>query len=310
MMNNTMIIEEAELKEMLEELFERQVEVEIVEYPKMNEGTIKAFSLKPVGKNYSMKIHYDIIERLLTEGNVDKVSDWVEQIAEVLRQGPDGAAIQVIRDYNKAKENLVMCVCSIETNKELLLNVPHKTMEDLALYCKVEADTSYGGLDGQSAFTTVTWGLLHHWGIEEEELFNDAQKRNNTLSMCTMASVLKEEGCPDDVLQLMGYDTNDVDNVEKEYMFVVTNKCKLYGANALFNNALLKACAENLKDNIIIIPSSIHEVILLRESMVSSFEEVKEMVESVNSNEVAPCDKLTDSVYRFDATEGTLSRVA
>ena len=125
-----------------------------------------------------------------------------------------------------------------------------------------------------------------------------------------MASVLKEEGCPDDVLQLMGYDTNDVDNVEKECMFIVTNKCKLYGANALFNNALLKACAENLKDNIIIIPSSIHEVILLRESMVSSFEEVKEMVESVNSNEVAPCDKLTDSVYRFDATEGTLSRVA
>ena len=36
MMNNTMIIEEAELKEMLEELFERKVEVEFVEYEKMN----------------------------------------------------------------------------------------------------------------------------------------------------------------------------------------------------------------------------------------------------------------------------------
>ena len=305
MMNNTMIIEEAELKEMLEELFERKVEVEFVEYKKMNMGTIKAIALKPLGKNYSMNINYEDTCRLLTEGNVDRVSDWVEEMAERLSQGGPDDAVKTITDYSKAKENLVMCVCSIEANEELLSKVPHKTKEDLALYCRIMLDVPDG-----DASTTVTYSILEHWGISEAELFDDAQGRNNTLSMCTMASVLKEEGYPDELLQLMGYDTNDVDNVEKEYMFIVTNKCKLYGANALFNNALLKACAENLKDNIIIIPSSIHEVILLRESMVSSFEEVKEMVESVNSTEVAPCDKLTDSVYRFDATEGTLSRVA
>ena len=60
MMNNTMIIEEAELKEMLEELFERKVEVEFVEYKKMNMGTIKAIALKPLGKNYSMNINYEV----------------------------------------------------------------------------------------------------------------------------------------------------------------------------------------------------------------------------------------------------------
>lgn len=62
---------------------------------------------------------------------------------------------------------------------------------------------------------------------------------------------------------------------------------------------LLKNIWTNIGD-FFILPSSIHEVIVIADCEDIEVKELTELVQSVNAGSVAPEDKLTDSVYRFD----------
>lgn len=81
------------------------------------------------------------------------------------------------------------------------------------------------------------------------------------------------------------------------YPVIVTNRSGIYGA------ASVLAIAEQAEEQIgafYMLPSSVHEVILLPESMGVSYEEAALMVQEVNSSEVGPEDFLSDTVYRYE----------
>ena len=57
-----------------------------------------------------------------------------------------------------------------------------------------------------------------------------------------------------------------------------------------------------------ILPASIHEVIVVSTD-IGDPEDLKEMVEFVNSEEVAPEEQLSDNIYRYDHKNKTVSLV-
>ena len=61
--------------------------------------------------------------------------------------------------------------------------------------------------------------------------------------------------------------------------------------------------AERLGGDFFVLPSSIHEVLLVKDDGNASLPELKNMVEEVNATQVAPEEKLTDSVYHYDSKE-------
>ena len=64
---------------------------------------------------------------------------------------------------------------------------------------------------------------------------------------------------------------------------------------------ILKGVHEKLGEDFYILPSSVHEVLILKESdFPGPVEELKEMVATINRDQVEPVDRLTDTVYRFD----------
>lgn len=61
-----------------------------------------------------------------------------------------------------------------------------------------------------------------------------------------------------------------------------------------------------LGENFYILPSSIHEVILLRESFAEDAEYLRWMIQEVNATEVAPEEILSDRAYYYDRETDTI----
>ena len=70
---------------------------------------------------------------------------------------------------------------------------------------------------------------------------------------------------------------------------------------------LLKTVSEMLNGSFFVLPSSVHEVIVLPDDMGYSPDMLRDLVETVNTNEVSPAEVLSNSVYRFEAGGSALS---
>lgn len=73
------------------------------------------------------------------------------------------------------------------------------------------------------------------------------------------------------------------------------------GASVILYDGFLKFIAERLGKNFYILPSSIHECIVVPKESKIEKEMLLDMVVEVNCFEVSRQDKLTDGVYYYDA---------
>ena len=83
-------------------------------------------------------------------------------------------------------------------------------------------------------------------------------------------------------------------------MYVATNSKKLNGACVMIYDGLLRDFARKVGRSFYIIPSSIHEVILIPDTLDMDIRYMKAMVKEVNGTEVALEEVLSDNVYRYD----------
>ena len=83
-------------------------------------------------------------------------------------------------------------------------------------------------------------------------------------------------------------------------MYVLTNQSHLNGASALLYKDILRDFAHSLEENFYILPSSIHEVILVPANGIMSKNSLELMVKDVNQKEVSPMERLSDHVYFYD----------
>lgn len=115
-----------------------------------------------------------------------------------------------------------------------------------------------------------------------------------------MKDIMMSDGMPEEIADMMVQETP----VDKS-MYVVTNADKIGGAATIVYSDALEKLSEQLGTDLIILPSSVHEVIALSAEGLAP-EEMANMVVEVNENELLPEDKLSDHVYRYDAQAHTL----
>ena len=92
-------------------------------------------------------------------------------------------------------------------------------------------------------------------------------------------------------------------------MYVLTNKYKLWGAAAFLYPGVLKATAKRFGKDLIILPSSVHEIILIPQDDLEEFGDLSEIVKNINDHDVLPEEVLSDSVYRYCCEDDTFCRV-
>ena len=88
---------------------------------------------------------------------------------------------------------------------------------------------------------------------------------------------------------------------EDEKIYVATVPDKVHGAGVLAYQNFMDQAAEGAGGDFFILPSSIHEILIVPDNGEMWLKDLEAMVKEVNATQVAPADKLTDSVYRYDS---------
>lgn len=194
-----------------------------------------------------------------------------------------------ITEYEKVKDRLIMQAVPAERNKDMLADIPHKVVGDIAVVYRVELPES----PDSSATTLVTNKLLEQYGITPEQLHEDAvasQTRNHPPLFMNMSDMMTE---------LSG----SVIDLPESPIWVATTEAGQYGASAVQIPEFMDEAAERLGGDFFVLPSSVHECLFIRDDGSFDREQLEDMVRSVNATEVSEADFLSDSVYRYDASE-------
>lgn len=129
-------------------------------------------------------------------------------------------------------------------------------------------------------------------------IFNTAEYYE--FNIYPMKDMLKELGMAADEMAEI------TEGIPQTSMYVITSRGKSYGATALIYPTVFAKLADELQSDLLIIPSSIHEVIAVAEGEDISPEEYKEMVTTVNETEVLPEERLSEHVYRYLKEENSI----
>ena len=97
-------------------------------------------------------------------------------------------------------------------------------------------------------------------------------------------------------------------NRKDECMYVGTTERKTDGAVVISYPGFLDKACEEIGEDVFVFPSSIHEVVLVKESymlMSKSVDEADDFLKYVNGNGVAEEDVLSDKVYHYERVTQT-----
>ena len=289
------------VEDIKQKLYENDIDakVELHDVAKLNES-YEAITVTPAGSNIGVNVNIDRFYEAMEDGaNYDSVVDKAMGVIEKAIDEKPTVDVAALTDYDQMKDKLVMEVVSIEANADMLATVPHKEMEDMAVVYRFEL----GSDDDSRATLLATNQLIETMGVTPEQLHEDALKnapelkpaviKGMTEVMVEMMGVSKEE------LAMMGMPGDP----ENEQMYVATTPDKIHGAGVLAYQDFMDQAAERAGGDFFILPSSIHEILIVPDDGNATLSQLQDMVREVNATQVAPEEKLTDNVYHYDSKD-------
>lgn len=293
------------VKEMLTE--------EVSEYAVVLTGTVLKnngvvwhnITIKRKGMSVGMSIY---LEKFFMEycNRQKELKDIVREI--ITMENNSGIEIDIAKwytDYEKVKEKIRYKLVNYEKNKELLKKVPYEKFLDLVkvYYVNVEFDNV------QKGKIMIYNDHIKAWGITESEIKEVAEKNMENLipgmilPMEDMILNLVRSSEVDFKTELEIEEAIEEMFVQPEVrMYVATNKENVYGAALMCYSDIIKNFAHKMKSDFYILPSSVHEIILVpaEDGKIWHLEYLKDMVEEVNTKELPEEDILSDSVYYYN----------
>lgn len=208
-----------------------------------------------------------------------------------------------IQNYEHMKELLRVQLINKESNGERLSQTPHWDMDntDLTAVLRIYLPSPQTDM----ATILVTDKLLSTWGQDADALYQQALANTieqNPPKIDSLINII----CS---LQEGSNAWQEIPNftMEPYEQYVLSNSSNYFGASVLLYPEVLKQLSQNTNSNLFILPSSIHELILMRDNGDMDAAELQAMVASVNKTELVPEDILSDEVYYYDKNEQTLT---
>lgn len=184
------------------------------------------------------------------------------------------------------KGGLLVSLVNTERNRELLQSCPHIEFQDLSAICRCVIEDG----DGSHGSAPVTWNIANQWGMGRKELFTAAWENMKIKFPFSTVSL------------------QDLFGIESESgpIYIITNSAGFHGASALLCTGCLEDLANRLDSDLIIFPSSVHEILcvsVVKELDQKQIQDFRCMVQSINQDVVGEEDFLSDNVYFFNREE-------
>lgn len=230
------------------------------------------------------------------------IQDICSDILELFQSdsSSDCACEKDLADFQSMKSRIMMRLIHTDSNQELLLDVPHISYLDLSIVFYLFLDSSPSG----QVTALIHNDLLAKWEASTHALLKLALKNTPSTypaSFKSMTHIMK-----DIARQNLGCDYNEeyLDQLLSEEenlspLYVLSNQAGIYGACCMLYQNALKNFADSLGDDLIIIPSSIHEVLLTPNEGGLSYDYLNSMVANINRSEVPAEDQLSDHIYLY-----------
>ena len=242
----------------------------------------------------------DYIQDLLA-GEFEKVAK--KMVATVLGADIEYAngirknAEAFIGSFEAAKKNLILCVAP-----KVASEIVRSSILDLKLYVRISVGS------GESVAVTKT--LLDYWGIDEEELFAAAMESAMARGyrIISLAEYVNSEKWGPE-MEPESQSIMEATEVKSDMTYIVSNSESRYGASALVMPEILAKIAKllGITDRMVIIPSSIHEILIMRMNWDIPDKEICQMIQDVNAEEVEESEVLSSHPYYYNAKTGELS---
>lgn len=281
--------------------------IEVRQILKNNAVYLDGLSILMPGENLSPTIYLKPYFELYTqELTFMETVERIEQ-AYISNRKESHIDVEFFRDFEQVKSRLAFKLINYEKNRELLQLVPHRIFLDFAIiyYCIV-MDDSIG-----SATITVYNSHIEVWGVDEQAVYEAAKLNTPKLLPCIlmeMTEIIQEAADETDipnkevVFGEQSVETCLLDNKNTgsyPRMFVLTNKSRTFGAVTMLYPNILRCFADKVKSDLYILPSSIHEIIIIAKCELGRVISLADMVREVNDEQVQEEEILSYNVYEY-----------
>lgn len=237
----------------------------------------------------------------------------------------EDVSMEFFLDYEKIRGRVVYKLINYQMNEELLREIPYIPFLDLAVVFYYYMENEVFG-----AASILIYNIhMEKWKIDLNRLIADAEYNTPRVlgyRLTNMEDILREL-LRKDISRRASRKINDyrqgeeteefpvddlTDNImdcftderEENPMYVLTNRSNLNGAACILYPNVLKEFAERIGSDLYILPSSIHEVILIKAQGMGDADVLRNMVKDVNRTQLAPEEVLSDEVYHYNRKSG------
>ena len=273
-----------------------QVKVQTVQ--KNNNVQLYGLLILADGQNISPTIYLNVFQEAYNQGF--SLSEIVEKIICIYQEDTPKKNVDMdfFRCFEKVRNRICYRLVSAGKNKELLEKVPHIPFLDLA----VTFYYAYQGKELGKGTILIYNSHVEMWNTSTAELLQLAQE--NTPRIFPWECKSMEE------VMLEYQEQQRLEKEEEQEQFfgempmqILSNKQRIHGAACILYPGLLGMLAEQVQANLFILPSSIHEVILLPDKGNEEHRQLQQMVQEVNATQLEPEEVLSDSLYYYDGSE-------
>ena len=289
--------------ELAKELYPGELHTEICGTTKNNGVQVWGVLLKrpnePIAPNFYLETYYQewcrgkMTVEEITKGMLEAYAEEYDKNRRI--------ADELNFEWEKFKQQVYVRLVGRDRNAELLTKIPHDEYLDMAQVYHYVIPVS----DDTSGVLVITEEHLRALHITKEEL-REAAMANTIKNMGPVLTGMNE------MLERLGKRLGIPVGRESipNYMYILGNASGNYGAVSMLFSEELERISNEIQTGFYILPSSVHELILVPDNGTIPVEVFSDMVRSVNATQVEETEVLTDSVYYYDKEMHVVRRIA
>ena len=199
---------------------------------------------------------------------------------------PSEADIKALLDPEQIRNRLIIRLLNRKTNESILKEMPHLPFLDLAITFHLLLEEKK---DGTKSIRVTNKLWEEYMGDSVLQMYRQALLNTERLFPARMVQM-------EQLLHLseLGISSG---------LFIISNPHGIYGAAVLLYDGVQEKIRRILGEAYYVIPSSVHEMLVIRESDVPDINMLKSTILEVNSTQVAEEDVLSNQLYRFDGEQ-------
>lgn len=288
----------------------KNIKVTAASITKQNDVELTAICLTPedgnIGSNYYLEDlfekfqHGQTVAEIATRLLVQNKNDSVHTKNSVLT-----SFVSHLHSYEYVKSHLFVRLLNLQRNSSYLSDkvyVPYLKSGDtyeLAICIGILVPR----FNGHEGTISITKHLRSQWDVTDEQLLEDAiantekvqgMKTRNLYELLTSLSI------PTDSFRYL-LDEPAVS------MYAMSNENSFNGATTILYKDALKTFAEEKGHDLFVIPSSIHEVILVPDDGTIPAEYIQGIIAEVNQTQLAPTEVLSDQLLYYSRKDDCIS---